>query len=89
MLKGSFSSKRDLLRLLVVLLDDDVRQKVLFSSVGEGGMKTPLSLISINLDLANACREYCYPPDIPLNLYSTADRSLLATGLVAAALTLF
>lgn len=47
MLKGSFSSNRLRLRLLVVLLDDELRQKVLFCSAGEGGTKTPLSLISV------------------------------------------
>ena len=45
MLKGSFSSKKLRLLLLVVLLDEDVVQK-LGRSGGEGWMKTPLSLIS-------------------------------------------
>lgn len=45
MLKGSFSLNA--LLLLVVLLDELVVQKLLRSGGGEGGMKTPLSLISV------------------------------------------
>jgi hypothetical protein len=44
MLKGSLSEKA--LRLLVVLRDELLVQKDLRSSGGEGGRKTPLSLIS-------------------------------------------
>ncbi len=46
MLKGSFSLMALRLALLVVLREEEVVQKDLRSSVGEGGMKTPLSLIS-------------------------------------------
>lgn len=47
MLKGSFSSNvlRGLVWLLVVLREEDVVQND-FRSGGEGGTKTPLSLIS-------------------------------------------
>ncbi len=47
MLKGSFSLKtlRWLLLVVVVLREDEVVQKD-FRSGGEGGMNTPLSLIS-------------------------------------------
>ena len=47
MLKGSCSLKAlRLAWLLVVLREELVVQNDFFSSVGEGGMKTPLSLIS-------------------------------------------
>ena len=46
MLKGSFSGKALRLTLLVVLREELLVQKDLRSSGGEGGMKTPLSLIS-------------------------------------------
>ena len=73
MLKGSFSLKTLRLVVLVVLRDELVVQK-LFRSGGEGGMKTPLSLISdeITVSLAYdfecrgawACRLACTRPDL-------------------------
>lgn len=53
MLNGSFSLKTLRWLLLVVLRDEEV-QKLRFSFVGEGGMNTPESLISVMLS-ARVC----------------------------------
>ena len=85
MLKGSFSLKA-LLRvwLLVVLREEEVVQKDLRSSGGEGGMKTPLSLISVyTVSLGWLLGWVVGGRDLPLSLYSAGSRSLMSIGFVS------
>lgn len=65
-----------------MLREEDVVQNDLRSSVGEGGTKTPLSLISVYHGQKAWQVGGNVKYGIPLNLYSTGSRSLVAIGFV-------